>query len=196
MYKRQSYIRTRHPDLPIIPLLNNWNGRDWEGVKVGRVLASQPARTRVIEQLLAYVERHNFAGISIDFENIPTKAQPDFQRFMAELYTVFHPKNLSVSVNVPASDPAFDYRKLASSADYLILMAYDEHLSLIHILPSIDHMNIPFFLVIMPLAFASSTYFPLESDSLWICLLYTSISSTAFNSASVRGKATAWGNWR
>ncbi|MBK7541830.1 MAG: ABC transporter permease [Candidatus Competibacteraceae bacterium] len=36
------------------------------------------------------------------------------------------------------------------------------------LVPSIDHMNIPFFLVIMPLAFASSTYFPLESDSLWI----------------------------
>jgi len=33
--------------------------------------------------------------------------------------------------------------------------------------PSIDHMNIPFFLVIMPLGFASSTYFPLEGDSLW-----------------------------
>jgi lipooligosaccharide transport system permease protein len=29
------------------------------------------------------------------------------------------------------------------------------------ILPSIDHMTLPFFLVIMPIAFASSTYFPL-----------------------------------
>ena len=35
------------------------------------------------------------------------------------------------------------------------------------LVPSIDHMNIPFFLVIMPLGFASSTYFPLEGDSLW-----------------------------
>src|SRR5688572_340060 len=29
------------------------------------------------------------------------------------------------------------------------------------ILPSIDHMTLPFFLVIMPIAFASSTYFPI-----------------------------------
>lgn len=29
------------------------------------------------------------------------------------------------------------------------------------ILPSVDHMSLPFFLVIMPVAFASSTYFPL-----------------------------------
>jgi lipooligosaccharide transport system permease protein len=34
------------------------------------------------------------------------------------------------------------------------------------IVPTIDHMNIPFYLVIMPLGFASNTYFPLESDSL------------------------------
>lgn len=34
------------------------------------------------------------------------------------------------------------------------------------IVPTIDHMNIPFYLVIMPLGFASNTYFPLQSDSL------------------------------
>jgi lipooligosaccharide transport system permease protein len=42
------------------------------------------------------------------------------------------------------------------------------------IVPTIDHMNIPFYLVIMPLGFASSTYFPLESDALvaqvWLAL--------------------------
>ncbi|MBT2970430.1 MAG: ABC transporter permease [Candidatus Thiodiazotropha sp. (ex Ctena orbiculata)] len=34
------------------------------------------------------------------------------------------------------------------------------------IVPTIDHMNIPFYLIIMPLGFASNTYFPLESDNL------------------------------
>ncbi|MCB1766526.1 MAG: ABC transporter permease, partial [Candidatus Competibacteraceae bacterium] len=41
------------------------------------------------------------------------------------------------------------------------------------IVPSIDHMNIPFFLVIMPLGFASSTYFPMEGDSLWAAVWLT-----------------------
>lgn len=35
------------------------------------------------------------------------------------------------------------------------------------VVPSIDHMNIPFFLVIMPLGFASSTYFPMDGDAPW-----------------------------
>lgn len=35
------------------------------------------------------------------------------------------------------------------------------------IIPSIDHMSLPFFLVIMPIGFASSTYFPLP-DVVWL----------------------------
>jgi lipooligosaccharide transport system permease protein len=35
------------------------------------------------------------------------------------------------------------------------------------ILPSIDHMTLPFFLVIMPIGFASSTYFPMP-DLPWL----------------------------
>ncbi len=35
------------------------------------------------------------------------------------------------------------------------------------IIPSIDHMSLPFFLVIMPIGFASSTYFPLP-DVPWL----------------------------
>ncbi len=121
------YIRLRHPDMPIMPLVNNWNGKQWEGAKLSSMLADPMARKRSIEQLLTYLESHRFAGVSLDFENIPTKAQPNFQRFAAELYTALNPKGLLLSVNVPADDPAFNYRDLARNADYLILMAYDEH---------------------------------------------------------------------
>lgn len=38
------------------------------------------------------------------------------------------------------------------------------------VLPSIDHMGLPFFLVIMPVGFASSTYFPLP-DVPWVAAL-------------------------
>ena len=121
------YIRARRPDLSLVPLVNNWNGHEWEGAKLGRMLADPAARTRTIEQILAFVEGHRYAGISIDFENVPASAQSDFQRFMAELYAVMHPRKLLVSVNVPADDAAFDYRRLVRNADYLIVMAYDEH---------------------------------------------------------------------
>ena len=121
------YIRMRRPDFPIIPLVNNWNGKEWEGGKLSHVLADPAARKRAIEQLVTYVERRHFAGISIDFENIAAKAQPNFQCFVTELYAVLNPRGLLLSVNVPADNPAFNYRNLARKVDYLILMAYDEH---------------------------------------------------------------------
>jgi cellulose synthase/poly-beta-1,6-N-acetylglucosamine synthase-like glycosyltransferase/peptidoglycan/xylan/chitin deacetylase (PgdA/CDA1 family)/spore germination protein YaaH len=121
------YIRLRRPGFPIMPLVNNWSGNEWEGEKLSRMLADPAARKRASEQLLAYVARQHFAGISIDFENIAPKAQANFQRFVSELYALMNPKGLLLSVNVPADDPAFDYRNLARKVDYLILMAYDEH---------------------------------------------------------------------
>jgi len=121
------FIRLRRPDFPILPLVNNWNGKEWESEKLSRMLADPAARKRTIDQLVAYIENRRFAGISVDFENIPDKAQPNFQRFVMELYAALHPRNLLVTVNVPAADPAFNYRKLARHVDYLILMVYDEH---------------------------------------------------------------------
>lgn len=121
------FIRDRRPAIGLVPLINNWNGKTWEGAKLTRMLANPAARKHTIDQLLAFVESHNYAGISIDFESVAPKAQRDYQRFIAEVYAVMHPKNLTVSVNVPADDPSFGYRRLVENADYLILMAYDEH---------------------------------------------------------------------
>lgn len=53
---------------------------------------------------------------------------------------------------LPAAIPLLFLAALAFSAVGLFFTA---------ILPSMDHMTLPFFLVIMPIGFASSTYFPL-----------------------------------
>lgn len=53
---------------------------------------------------------------------------------------------------LPATIPLLFLTALAFAAVGLFFTA---------ILPSIDHMSLPFFLVIMPIGFASSTYFPL-----------------------------------
>src|ERR1041384_7591245 len=55
---------------------------------------------------------------------------------------------------LPAVIPLLFLAALAFSAIGLFFTA---------ILPSIDHMTLPFFLVIMPIGFASSTYFPLPN---------------------------------
>ena len=124
-----AYIRAHRPEVAIVPLVNNWSGSEWEGAKLGRMLGDPKARARLVGQLLAFVQGHGYAGISIDFENLPARAHPGYLSLLAELAAAFHPPGLKVSVNVPASDSAFDYRKIAASTDLVILMAYDEHWS-------------------------------------------------------------------
>ncbi|HET6329434.1 MAG TPA: ABC transporter permease [Holophagaceae bacterium] len=62
---------------------------------------------------------------------------------------------------LPAAVPLLFLAALAFSAIGLFFTA---------ILPSIDHMSLPFFLVIMPIGFASSTYFPLPDIPLLLAL--------------------------
>ena len=126
-----TYFRTPRPDLPIVPLVNNFNSEymEWERAKLAAMLTNQAARGRAIQHLLQFVRDHGFRGISIDFENVPAAAQLALKTFMHELSAQFHPFGLEVSRSVPLNDPAFDYRGLATATDYLILMASDEHWS-------------------------------------------------------------------
>ena len=123
------YIRTARPDLKIMALVNNFNGTDWESNKLKLMLSNPAARGRCIQQLIEYVKGNNFAGISIDFESVPDEAQPDLNQFMQELAIAAHPEGLEISINLPVHNDSFDYKKLAASADYVILMVYDQHYS-------------------------------------------------------------------
>jgi cellulose synthase/poly-beta-1,6-N-acetylglucosamine synthase-like glycosyltransferase/peptidoglycan/xylan/chitin deacetylase (PgdA/CDA1 family)/spore germination protein YaaH len=126
-----SYIHEHRPNLPIVPLVNNFDSPHmrWEGDKLSAMLANPSARTNAINLLFGFVHDNGFAGISIDFENVPASAQSHLKTFMAALYARFHSAGLLVSQSVPLDNEAFDYRGLAACNDSLILMAYDEHWS-------------------------------------------------------------------
>ena len=126
-----SFIHEHRPDLPIVPLVNNFDSPHmrWEGDKLSAMLANPSARTNAINQLFGFVHDNGFAGISIDFENVPASAHSHLKTFMTALYARFHSAGLVVSQSVPLDDEAFDYRGLAACNDSLILMAYDEHWS-------------------------------------------------------------------
>jgi cellulose synthase/poly-beta-1,6-N-acetylglucosamine synthase-like glycosyltransferase/spore germination protein YaaH/peptidoglycan/xylan/chitin deacetylase (PgdA/CDA1 family) len=123
------FIHKARPTLPIAPLVNNYSDASgqWEGDLLGKMLSDPVARANTIQALLNYVQSNHFAGISVDFENIPDSSQADLVTFMMELYTRFHPLGLEVSQSVPADDSNYNYVSLAKYNDYLILMVYDQH---------------------------------------------------------------------
>jgi len=123
------YIHIHKPSLPIMPLVNNFIDMTWRGDLVASMMAKSESRDRCIQALLGAVQKDGLAGISIDFENLPANSQKNFVRFLTELAAAFHPRGLTISVNVPADDPAFNYKKVAELVDQVIVMAYDEHWS-------------------------------------------------------------------
>ncbi len=122
-----AFVRANKPSLPIMPLVNNFTDMTWHGDFLAGMLAKPETRARCLAALLEYVRKNGFAGISLDFENVPQASQKAFLRFVAEASAAFHAQGLAVSINVPADDPAFDYKKIAALVDQVIVMAYDEH---------------------------------------------------------------------
>ncbi len=68
-----------------------------------------------------------YRGLTIDFQEIPTDAQPGFHALIAALYNDLHPRNLRLYVNTPVGDEDWDLKFIADHSDGLLLMNYDEH---------------------------------------------------------------------
>ncbi|MDD5083719.1 MAG: polysaccharide deacetylase family protein [Candidatus Moranbacteria bacterium] len=127
--KTLQFIRSAKPDLTIVPLINNFNNdtQDWDREMLVSVIGSEESRQTLVQNLFNFTTILGFSGISIDFEDVPKKEQPNLNLFMQELYAKFHEANLQVSQSIPLDDESFDAKELGKYTDALILMAYDEH---------------------------------------------------------------------
>lgn len=105
----------------------------FEPDRTHEALSSYESRSRMIQQLIAYVRTFRVQGINLDFENVYTKDKDNLVQFVRELTPLLHEQGVSVSIDVtPKSNSemwsAFlDRGRLADALDYLILMAYDEY---------------------------------------------------------------------
>ncbi|MBL0388785.1 S-layer homology domain-containing protein [Tumebacillus sp. ITR2] len=94
---------------------------------------SQPdKRTKLIQDVLDMATQYDVDGLNIDFEGLVASDRADFTAFIQELSTAAHAKDMQISVDLPPNfksdfTSAYDYATLAKSADYLVLMGYDEH---------------------------------------------------------------------
>jgi len=124
-----AYIKQNKPNLPIAPLINNYNSDtdQWDVDRLSTMLSSPDLRAKLIGDSLSFVQNNGLTGISIDFESVPDAQQKNLVVFMQELYARFHPLGFEVSQNIPLDDATFDAKTLSQYNDFLILMAYDEH---------------------------------------------------------------------
>ena len=116
----------RQANLPIVALLTNY--RDgWRPEDVGEILKSPQRRADLIESIRSNLDEHKFAGVNIDFEDLPAGDREGLVVFMRELVADLHPRGYIVSEDVPVGNRAYDIERLAAINDYLLPMIYDEH---------------------------------------------------------------------
>ncbi|WP_158941980.1 polysaccharide deacetylase family protein [Granulicella sp. S190] len=122
-------VAANHVNLDIFPLVNNYDARRQMWVpEVGGFLSSDAARASFVQQIHTFLAGNpSYRGLSLDFEDIPTSAQPGFRALIAALYDDFHPRNLRLYINTPVGDDDWDLKFMADHSDGLLLMNYDEH---------------------------------------------------------------------
>jgi len=132
-------IAARH-GVAVMPLVVN---RGFNQPLMHTVLDAPESRARVIRYLLYYALRDGYAGFQFDYENIHYTYRDKFTLFFKEAALVFHRHALQLSAAVvgrssgtrnPKSpggwdnwSGVYDYAELGKYADFISIMAYDEH---------------------------------------------------------------------
>ncbi|MWV47291.1 glycosyl hydrolase [Paenibacillus sp. HJL G12] len=96
-------------------------------------MATYETRLNTINQTLQFAKMYHLDGINLDFENVKTKDGENVSQFVRELKPLARAMGLIVSVDVTPKSGSemwsrfLDRRSLGETADFIVLMAYDEH---------------------------------------------------------------------
>lgn len=94
------------------------------------VLTHTSVRENLVNQIISKALQYNLDGVNVDFEALSNKVGDGYIQFIRELSLKCEDNGLTLSVDnyVPSTYTAFYNREeQANFADYIIVMAYDEH---------------------------------------------------------------------
>jgi spore germination protein YaaH len=132
----------RLANLPLMPLVTN---PGFDRATAHGLLHNAQAQELAAKSLAQLAERDQYVGWQLDFEGLDPADKQDYVKFAARVATRLHHDHRLLSVAVaprfsdtypdaPATEfhtdqwaAAYDYRGLGSAADFLVLMAYDQH---------------------------------------------------------------------
>ncbi len=115
------------PNIPVLPMIQNSVEGSWDGPGLARLLADPARRAARLQEIIAFLDSNKMRGLTVDFESVPPAAQKDLLVFLGELAAEFDKRDWALLICVPFDDPDWNYQAVADVADFLVLMAYDEH---------------------------------------------------------------------
>ncbi len=114
-------------ELPMMGLVNNYDGVNWRIKEMMQMLANPTARQKLVRDIVEYAAESHEAGIVVDFEEVPDSSQAHFRAFIGELAPAMHAVGLKLMIALPARDDAYDYEYFGKQCDAIVLMNYDQH---------------------------------------------------------------------
>jgi spore germination protein YaaH len=125
--KLHRWMRSANVELPVMGLLDNYDGVNWRIKEMAAMLGSKTARHNLVRDVVDFAVGAHEAGIVVDFEEVPDATQPYFRQFAAELGPALHSVGLKLMMALPARDDAYDYKFFGRECDAIVLMNYDQH---------------------------------------------------------------------
>lgn len=115
----------------VLAMLTNYDTAraDFDPALLRDLVTSPAHRAAVVAQAVSVVRTYGLAGVTVDFEEIPSALHPQVAQFVRELAAALHPIGAVVTQAVSADIAARPLRAYADAADRLFLMLYDEHAS-------------------------------------------------------------------
>lgn len=128
-FASNDYVSKMHNlKIDVWPLINDFN----KDVDYKKLLTNTTNRTNLINNIVYFVETYDFDGINVDFENIKSSYAKGYIQFLRELSIAMRKRNkvLSIDNYIPLEFNSFyNVKEQGILADYLCVMAYDEHYS-------------------------------------------------------------------
>jgi cellulose synthase/poly-beta-1,6-N-acetylglucosamine synthase-like glycosyltransferase/peptidoglycan/xylan/chitin deacetylase (PgdA/CDA1 family) len=121
------WMRSANVEIPIMSMINNYDGQNWRVKEMAEMLASPTSRANLVRDTVQYAIESHQAGIVVDFEEVPQKTEPHLQEFIGELAPALHAVGLKVMISLPAQDDTFDYAYYGKQCDAVVIMNYDQH---------------------------------------------------------------------
>jgi peptidoglycan-N-acetylglucosamine deacetylase len=125
--KLHQWMRSANVELPLMGMLNNYDGQNWRVPEMVQLLANPEARASLVRDTVQYAIEAHEVGIVVDFEEVPQPSEEHLREFISELGPALHAVGLKIMISLPAQDDTFDYGFYGKQCDAVVVMNYDQH---------------------------------------------------------------------
>lgn len=117
----------RRSGIRLHALISNAQTGKFDAGRVEHLLINPGAQADLAASLVKLCQKQGFAGVQIDFENLPPEDADKLTAFFAVVHEAFKKAGLELSASLEADQDAHFIDQIADHVDWLVGMFYDAH---------------------------------------------------------------------